>query len=120
MQYTSTEMNQQMQECINNCLGCHAVCLETIGHCLKMGGAHATAEHIKSLQDCVQSCITSADFMLRMSEFHHDYCGSCAKVCEKCADECERLSESAGDFMAHCAEYCRACAESCRKMSSGS
>lgn len=112
------QMNQEMQECINNCLNCHAVCLETIGHCLQMGGRHAEANHIKTLQDCLQSCITSADFMLRMSEFHPQYCGACAAICDKCAQQCESLSEQTGDFMARCADTCRKCAESCRRMAS--
>lgn len=112
------EMNQEMQQCITNCLDCHSVCLQTINHCLQKGGRHAEASHIKTLQDCVQSCVTSADFMLRTSPFHGQYCAACAEVCDKCAAECESLSEQAGDFMARCAEVCRKCAESCRKMAS--
>jgi hypothetical protein len=118
MQNTTTQMNQEMQECINNCLSCHAVCLETISHCLQMGGRHAEASHIRLLQDCVQICLTSADFMLRGSNFHGQTCGVCADVCERCADECESMADG-NDFMARCAEECRRCAESCRRMASG-
>lgn len=117
MQHHQT--NQQMQECISNCMTCHAVCLETIGHCLEMGGEHASAEHIGLLQDCAQICATSADFMLRMSSRHPQICGVCADVCEACAAECERLADGS-DFMRRCADACRRCAESCRAMSSGS
>lgn len=49
----SHERNQEMGNCIENCQNCHAVCLETISHCLEMGGEHANSEHIKLLQDCV-------------------------------------------------------------------
>ena len=114
----SHERNQEMQDCIDNCQNCHAVCLETIAHCLEMGGKHAEVGHIRTLQDCVQICNASADYMLRMSDFHPQICGVCADICERCAVNCESLSEG-NDFMARCADACRKCAESCRKMSSG-
>ena len=113
------EMSQEMRECIDNCLRCHAVCVETIAHCLAMGGEHAAPDHIRMMQDCAQICATSADFMLRMSDFHGETCGVCATICEACADDCERLADGA-DFMQACADECRRCAESCRRMSSGS
>ena len=112
------EMSQEMRDCIQNCLECHAICLETIGHCLAMGGKHAEAKHIGLLQDCAQICVTSADFMLRMSDHHPQVCGVCADVCDACATECESLADGS-DFMQRCADACRRCAESCRKMSSG-
>ena len=112
-----TQMNQGMQDCISNCMTCHAVCLETITHCLQMGGEHARPDHIKMLQDCAQICITSADFMLRGSQFHGQTCGVCAAVCEACAKECESMATGDGaDIMQRCAEACRRCADSCRQM----
>lgn len=113
----SHERNQEMQNCIDSCQSCHEVCLETIAHCLEMGGEHAAPNHIRLLQDCVQICQTSADFMIRGSDLHAAVCGVCADVCERCANECERLSQEEGDIMARCAEECRRCAESCRQMS---
>ncbi len=112
------QMGQEMQTCIENCQNCHSVCLQTIGHCLEMGGEHASAKHIKLLQDCVQICQTSADFMLRMSDYHPQVCGACADVCEACAEECEKMATGDGaDLMQRCADACRKCAESCRRMS---
>jgi hypothetical protein len=110
------ERSQEMQTCIDNCQDCHAACIETISHCLEMGGDHASPEHIRLLQDCVQICMTSADFMLRASDYHPQVCGVCADICDACANECERMSEGS-DFMQRCAEACRRCAESCRRMS---
>lgn len=111
----SHERNQEMDNCIENCQNCHEVCLETISHCLEMGGEHASAKHIKLLQDCVQICQTSADFMIRGSDYHAQICGACADVCQICADECERMADGS-NFMQRCADACRKCAESCRKM----
>ena len=111
-------ISEEMKNCINECLNCHAICLETISHCLKMGGKHAEPDHIALLQDCAQICATSADFMLRGSQHHGDTCGVCATVCQSCADDCESLADG-NDFMQRCAEACRRCAESCRQMASG-
>jgi hypothetical protein len=110
-QHTTSEM----QECIEHCTRCHAICLETVTHCLRKGGRHAEADHIRLLLDCVQICATSADFMLRGSDLHTATCRACAEVCARCAEDYERLADD--DAMRRCAEECRACAESCRRMS---
>ncbi len=113
----SHDRSQEMQQCIDNCQNCHTVCLETIAHCLEVGGEHASTDHIKLLQDCVQICQTSADFMVRMSKHHPQICGVCADICEACAKECESMADGA-EFMQRCADACRKCAESYRRMSS--
>ena len=110
-------MNAEMQQCIANCLDCHSVCTQTVNHCLQMGGEHASASHITTLLDCAQSCITSADFMLRMSPLHGRFCGACADACDRCAEECERMGANDAQMQA-CAQACRRCAESCRQMAS--
>ena len=82
-----------MRACIQECQNCHNVCTETIAHCLEMGGDHAEPNHIRLLLDCAEICQTSANFMLRMSEFHGQTCGVCAEVCERCAEDCERFGD---------------------------
>jgi hypothetical protein len=105
----------EFKECIDNCLHCHTVCIETAGHCLKMGGAHAAPEHQRILSDCVEACVTSAHFMLHRSKFHHEYCRLCADICKVCAESCEALGAS-DEIMANCAHTCRECEASCRRM----
>ena len=108
-------ISQDMRQCIQECITCHQVCLETIQHCLAMGGRHAEQPHIRLLADCAQICTVSADFMLRGSPLHERTCGVCAEVCQQCADDCERMA--GGDqLMKRCADTCRRCAESCRQM----
>lgn len=116
MQHASQQMTSEMQRCVQDCLECHSVCVNTTAHCLQMGGRHAEANHIRSLADCAQICITSADFMLRMSPLHPQTCGVCAQACEECARSCEQFTEDAQ--IRKCAEACRRCAESCRQMAS--
>ncbi len=106
---------QEMRECITNCQQCAAVCLETMSHCLALGGKHAQAMHIGLLADCADICQTSAGFMLRGSELHPRTCAVCAEVCHTCAESCDRLA-GGDELMQRCAEACRSCARSCERM----
>ncbi len=108
-------LSSEMQHCIQECLACHAICLETVQHCLGLGGKHAKPKHIGMLLSCAEICHTSATFMLQSSDFHEQTCGLCAEVCHACAKECEQMA--AGDHtMIQCADACRRCARSCEKM----
>jgi len=104
----------KMQECIQACQTCSQVCQETVTHCLQKGGKHAEPQHIRLLLDCAEICQTSANFMIRGSEFHSRTCGVCAEVCEACAVDCESFKDDAE--MQRCAEECRRCAQLCREM----
>ena len=108
------QISEEMQRCIDNCLNCHSICLQTAAYCLRMGGKHNEEGHIRLLFDCAEICQTSANFMLRGSEFHGRTCGVCAEICERCAEDCERFGDD--KLMQVCADMCRRCAESCRRM----
>ena len=107
-------VDERMRACIDECQNCHDSCAETVTHCLEMGGEHAEASHIRLLLDCAEICQTSANFMLRTSDFHAQTCGVCADVCEACARDCERFEDD--QMMQQCAETCRSCASSCQVM----
>ena len=109
------DMSGEMQSCIEECLECHRICLETATHCLQLGGEHAAPEHITGLLDCAEICQTSANFMLRGSPDHGETCDVCATVCDRCAESCESMGKE-DDLMRRCAQACRRCAESCRQM----
>jgi hypothetical protein len=108
------QMSERMQQCIDECQSCHAVCVETLNHCLERGGAHAAAAHVRALLDCAAACATSADFMRRSSPLHPGVCRVCADACEACAESCARIGPD--DMMRRCIEACRRCASSCRQM----
>lgn len=93
--------NEEMSKCIQLCRDCQAMCTQTIAHCLKLGGRHAT----------------SADYMLRESPFHDRMCRLCSDLCKLCAKDYEQM---AGDdqMLKQCVEMCRRCAESCERMAS--
>ncbi|PSF32933.1 ferredoxin [Aphanothece hegewaldii CCALA 016] len=114
-QLTLSQVKPEMQDCIQNCLDCHSVCLNTVTYCLQKGGMHSEVDHIRLMLSCAEICQTSADFMLLGSHFHHRTCGVCAEICEQCASDCEKMGDDAQ--MKACAQICRQCAESCRQMS---
>jgi len=107
--------NSAVERCIEDCRDCHGVCVETIAHCLSMGGRHAEAKHITLMRDCAEMCHLSEDSILRSSEFMHRICRLCADVCVSCAESCEAFPDD--EAMVLCAERCRTCADSCRQMS---
>lgn len=97
-----------MEQCITGCLACHAVCLQTVEHCLEMGGAHVAPSHIRLLLDCADLCEASAHFMIRRSPLAGRVCALCAEACRACEEACRRMGDVAD---VHCAESCRRCAE---------
>lgn len=107
----------EMEQCIANCQECGKACLELVDHCLRKGGEHANADHIRLLLDCANACETSAKFLIRGSDLHRLYCNACSEVCTKCAEDCERFQDD--EMMMRCAEICRRCAESCKRMAAG-
>jgi len=109
-------ITDEMRKCIQECYECHRVCTETITHCITMGGKHTQSDHLRTMLDCAEVCITSAHFMSRVSRYVERLCSLCAEVCAACADSCQQIDPH-DRVMLQCAETCRRCAETCRKMS---
>jgi len=109
--------DDEMQKCIQLCRDCNAMCVQTISHCLKLGGRHAGVDHIRLFEDCAQMCVTAADYMLRESPFHDRICRLCSDLCKQCGKDCEQV---AGDdqMIKQCIDMCRKCAGSCDRMAS--
>jgi hypothetical protein len=112
MQRTHTD--QLMQQCIQYCRDCHAICEQTILYDLQRGGPHVEANHMQRLLDCAQLCQTCEDFMLRISPLHPQMCGICAQACLRCAESCELFGND--QQMQACAQMCRQCAQCCQQM----
>src|SRR5437016_1783298 len=94
-----------IRRCIEECHTCRATCLETIAHCLGLGGLHAEPDHIKLLADCASICETSAGYMARSSPRHDRVCSLCAEICELCAHDCQRIGPK-DSTMRRCADVC--------------
>ena len=102
----------EVQRCIEACLDCYDVCLQTEAHCLREGGRSAEVRHMKMLADCSRICQLAAEFMLRSSRFHAELCRLCGDICRLCAEDCRRFSKD--EAMRECADVCDDCAEACR------
>jgi len=111
----STRLSQDMRQCIQDCLDCYSICLETVQHCLGMGGKHAEQQHIALMLACASICETSANAMLLGSHHHVDTCRACVSICRACAEDCRRMA-SGDETMQRCAETCERCAQSCERM----
>ena len=112
--HTAEHRDPAMNECIDDCTRCHAICLETINYCLEQGGRHAEPQHIALMSVCADICATSADAMLRGATVHTATCAACAEVCRQCAESCARMGDDAE--MQRCVDICRRCADSCQRM----
>jgi hypothetical protein len=108
------EREPEMQRCLDDCLDCHVLCLETVTYCLEEGGTHAETGHLRLLLDCAEICQTNANYILRRSNLHLRTCRVCTDVCDRCGQACEEFDEDAQ--MKACAESCRRCEQSCRQM----
>lgn len=114
--HTAEHRSQYMNECIDNCMRCHAMCLETINYCLGEGGQHADGARISLLKVCADICMTSAGAMLLGAAAHAVTCAACAQICRQCAQSCEAMGDPEMD---RCARLCRRCADSCDSMAGG-
>lgn len=112
--HSAEHRSSAMNDCIDNCTSCHAVCLETLAYCLTKGGMHADPAHIALLSACADICATCADTMLRGASVSPTVCAACAEVCKACAESCERMGDDAQ--MQLCAAACRRCEQSCSMM----
>ncbi|HLG65495.1 MAG TPA: four-helix bundle copper-binding protein [Ktedonosporobacter sp.] len=108
MQNTANPMlTDQMNDCIQDCLNCHTVCLDTAMRVMQKSG---NADNVRTLLDCAEICLTSAHFMLRNSPLHTSTCQLCAMICQHCEEMCAQIGEN------DCANACNACANSCQQM----
>ena len=104
----------EIQDCIEACLNCHAACTMAAQHCLAQGDEKADIDMVGVLLDCAEICQTSANFMLRGSPYHGVTCAACAEVCRVCEEACRNFSDD--EQLLDCAETCASCAEHCEHM----
>jgi hypothetical protein len=112
MMMTET-MTTQMQNCINACMECHKICLETMTHCMSKDGKQINKGIMSMVRDCSEICMMCMNMMMGGSEFMGRTCMLCAEMCDRVATACE---QSQDQKMMQCAASCRRCAEACRSM----
>lgn len=101
--------------CIEACWECHLICLSmATGHCLRLGGAHASPEHLRLMHACADLCQGTADQMIMESPFHRQASALCAAICDACMESCRRVGD-----MDECVAACKRCKEICVLTSAG-
>ncbi len=111
MKHTAASQ-QEMQTCLEACMQCHRICLQTaLNHCLETGGEHVEPVHYRLMMSCAEICQTSANFQLGSSPFSAQVCGVCAEICLACATSCKNVGG-----MNDCVEACEHCAQTCNTM----
>ncbi|WP_226022947.1 four-helix bundle copper-binding protein [Halomicrobium salinisoli] len=104
--------NDQMAECIDNCLEATQACEWCADECAQMGDADM-ARCIQLCRDVADLASLHARFMARDSNYSDQLATACAGACEECAEECARHD---AEHCQVCAEVLERCAESCREM----
>jgi len=107
-------MGRGSHQTIHDCHEATDACRHCVQHCLRQGGLHAEARHIRTLCDCAEACAFAASFLARESDHAVRACSICAEACDACALSCERVPDD--EEMRACAQTCRRCAGSCREM----
>ena len=113
MTHTANYTSAEIQDCIDACTQCHAICWEAINGCL-MRTQYVDPEHVALLLTCADMCSTNANAMVRSASAHAITCRACVQVCRLCAEACEKIRDDVQ--MQRCAEMCRRCAASCEAM----
>ena len=108
-------LSVNMEQAIEAALECHRMTLNSLQHCLSLGGKHSDRKHVNLMKECADICQVSASFMIEGSDFAHDICGVCARICDACANHCAVVDDQDA-MMKLCITACRKCAESCRNM----
>ena len=103
--------HDEIQQCIEECLNCHAACTMTAQYALGEGGDKADPGLVGVLLDCAEICQAAVRAMVRGGEMAAAICRACAELCEACAAECEKHDH---EHCKLCAQMCRECAADCR------
>lgn len=105
-------LTSDMQAGIDDCLGCHVICLShAIGRRSEAGDRHGGNPHLRLMLDCAEICRVAADFMARGSGHRRLTCRLCAEICRACAGSCQEL----GDLQ-EVMEACWRCAATCKEI----
>lgn len=112
---TVNQFNSNFARCIDSCIECKKACSTLLAHCSEMGEKNYSSFNLSLLNDCIDICTTSANFLQRDSIYCKEICALATQVCNNCALECEKMSDS-DLIMLRCAEACKNCAIECQRM----
>lgn len=102
-----------MKGCIDACLNAERNCIETMTHCLALGGMYGSRDRIRMLLDCANLTGLNAQFMMRGSDFYQMTCDLTAKVSSLCSVIFEDIDDP---IISKCVKACQLCTATCQYM----
>jgi hypothetical protein len=107
----SNAMGQiEIQQCIQDCLNCQQVCLQSADAGQQAGSDSAKMDHLQMLRDCAELCLTTAHFLQHGSPLAGYLCQAAEQVTTICSNECDQTGDS------DCANACRNVSWSCNQL----
>ncbi len=91
----------EMQQCIEDCMSCYNVCIQTARACQQAGGEHAEQGHIWMLLDCAEICQTVAHFMEHDNPLYGYVTSAAAQITNHCSERCAQMGDD------DCANACK-------------
>ena len=114
-QNTQNQGNQpgqvEIQQCIQDCMNCYNVCLQTARACQQAGGEHARQEHIWMLHDCADICQAAAHFLEHSNPLYGYVTSAAAQVTNHCGEQCALMGDD------DCANACKTASWSLQQVS---
>lgn len=101
-------LNEQIQDCIQDCLNCNTATSDAAKNMSQQNGQNASLLAI--LQDAAEISLAAAHSMQRNSVLSGYICQACAEVCTHCAEVCFQAG------MNEVGNACQNCASSCQQM----
>lgn len=101
-------------ECIEKCLDCRRIALQTFGYCVSRGGVYANAALVHLILDCAEAAQLCADWLRRGAALHHQAAALCAQTCQACDERCVGFHDD--EDIGKMARACQACAQSCEPL----
>lgn len=84
--------NTTVSSCIDDCLRCYQASLESIRNCIRLGGEHATNEHISANILSAKACPESHALLMQKADDHKSECQDCDETCHSCLEDCQSKS----------------------------
>lgn len=114
----STIDRDPLAEVIHTLTSCADICTACADACLGEDHVSDLRRCIRLNLDCADSCRTTANMLLRLTEPDQQVLRAaleaCALACRSCAEECARHAEM-HEHCRVCAEACRRCEEACQR-----
>jgi|RhiMetdeSRZDD1v2_1073273.scaffolds.fasta_scaffold87796_5 hypothetical protein len=106
-------MGDRVRECIEVCLDCHRVCLETATY-LSSSAERVGAEDLRLLFTTAEVCHAGASLLRGPADRTGSAYAMCAELCQRAARYCDAFGDD--PRMRSCANACRRCADACHAL----